>query len=215
MGVLFFKTKIHNYAKTGKSVLYLGRIRAVIFLPILWEGYFQKTKQTNHQFPLPERIAISKHTAQHLVYLHCLRRMLGCKMPDIQEITFLPSPASLLTYLLTHTFPPSLHLPGHHLVDNIDAVVQLLTLQDWVQVIQPVLEVFLPFSEWNNDGHLVRRDAVLGRIATAHLHLRVLLRHKCQVHRHIKLDQQGADQRGGGKEKLAGHKTCHFTSSVR
>lgn len=60
---LFFKTKIHNYAKTGKSVLYLGRIRAVIFLPILWEGYFQKTKQTNHQFPLPERIAISKHTA--------------------------------------------------------------------------------------------------------------------------------------------------------
>lgn len=74
-----------------------------------------------------------------------------------------------------------------------------------MQVIQPVLEVFLPVTERNNDGHLVGRDAVLGGIAAAHLHLWVLFLHKLQVHRHVKLDHHGADYRGGRKEKLAGY----------
>ena len=62
-----------------------------------------------------------------------------------------------------------------------------------MQVIQPVLEVFLPVAEWNDDGHLVRRDAVRGGVATTQLHLRVLLLHKLQVHRYVKLNQHGAD----------------------
>lgn len=62
-----------------------------------------------------------------------------------------------------------------------------------MQVIQPVLEVLLPVAEWNNDGHLVRRDAVLGGIATTHLHLGVLFRQKRQVHRDVELNQHGAD----------------------
>lgn len=62
-----------------------------------------------------------------------------------------------------------------------------------MQVIQPVLEVFLPVAEWNNDGHLVRRNAVLGAVAATHLHLWVLFLHKLQVHRHVKLNQHGAN----------------------
>lgn len=110
-------------------------------------------------------------------------------------MTSFPCPSLYSHIYSAHTYilPPWLHLPRTHLIDNIDAVVQLLTLQDWVQVIEPVLEVFLPVAEWNDDGHLVRRDAVLGGVATTHLHLGVLFRHKRQVHRNAELDQQGAN----------------------
>ena len=116
-------------------------------------------------------------------------------MSHAWEITSFPSRLITLRHYTAcaNTHPSSPRLPRPHLIDNVDAVVQLLPLEDWVQVIQPVLEVFLPVAEWNNDGHLVRRDAVLGGVATTHLHLRVLFRQKHQVHRRLKLDQQGAN----------------------
>ena len=62
-----------------------------------------------------------------------------------------------------------------------------------MQVIEPVLEVLLPAAERDDDGHLVRGDALPGGVAPSQLHLRVLLLHKLQVHRHVKLNQHGAD----------------------
>lgn len=79
------------------------------------------------------------------------------------------------------------------LIDDVDAIVELLALKDWMQIIQPVFEVLLPVTEWDNDGHLVRGDTVLGEVTAAHLYLWVLLCQKLQIHRNIKVNHHGAN----------------------
>lgn len=41
-----------------------------------------------------------------------------------------------------------------YLVDDVDAVVDLLAAEDGVEVVQPVLQVVFPVAEWDDDGDL-------------------------------------------------------------
>lgn len=49
-------------------------------------------------------------------------------------------------------FPPA------YLVDDVDAVVDLLPSEDRVEVVEPVLEVIFPVTERDDDGHLNNSD---------------------------------------------------------
>lgn len=44
-----------------------------------------------------------------------------------------------------------------HLVNNVDAVVQLLPLQEGVEVLQEVQQVPLPIAVRDEDGHALQR----------------------------------------------------------
>ena len=79
---------------------------------------------------------------------------------------------------------------GAYLVDDVDSIVQLLSLQDRVQVVQPELEVLVSFAERDDDGDLLQRHAVFGSEAPAHLHVGVVPLHLLQIHRSIKLHPQ-------------------------
>lgn len=48
-----------------------------------------------------------------------------------------------------------------YLVDDVDAVVDLLSAEDGVEVVQPVLEVVFPVAEWDDDGDLEAAATVL------------------------------------------------------
>lgn len=48
-----------------------------------------------------------------------------------------------------------------YLVDDVDAVVDLLSAEDRVEVVQPVLEVVFPVAEWDDDGDLEAAATVL------------------------------------------------------
>jgi len=71
---------------------------------------------------------------------------------------------------------------GAYLVDDVDPVVQLLSLQDGVQVEEPKLQVLLPPPEGDDDGHLGPRHAVSGPVAPPQLQGGVLPLHLRQVH---------------------------------
>ena len=58
-----------------------------------------------------------------------------------------------------------------YLVDDVDAIVQLLALQDRVEVVQPELEVLLAVPEGDDDGHLLLGYAVFGSVAPARPHV--------------------------------------------
>ena len=61
-----------------------------------------------------------------------------------------------------------------NLIDDVNAVVKLLPLEDGVEKVEPVLEVGLPVPEGDDYGHLLLGDAVCGTPATAKLESRVL-----------------------------------------
>ena len=46
-----------------------------------------------------------------------------------------------------------------YLVDDVDAVVDPLTSKDRVEVVEPVLQVVFPVTEWDDDGNLKNRDS--------------------------------------------------------
>lgn len=78
-----------------------------------------------------------------------------------------------------------------NLVDDVDAVVELLPLQDGVQVVEPVFEVLVTVAEGDDDGDLLQRHAVSGSEASTGLQVRVLLLHLLQIHRGAELHPQG------------------------
>lgn len=59
--------------------------------------------------------------------------------------------------------------PQTHLVDNVDAIVQLLPLQEGVKVFQQVQQVLLPVPVRDEDGDALQSPALLRAIpASAH-----------------------------------------------
>ena len=68
----------------------------------------------------------------------------------------------------------------HHLVDDVDPVVELLPLQEGVQVVEQELEVVLPVSVGDDDGGPVSGLAVRRPVAPPPHHQRVLPRHLAQ-----------------------------------
>lgn len=69
-----------------------------------------------------------------------------------------------------------------YLVDDVNAVVQLLPLQDGVQVVQPELQVLVSMAERDDERHFLQRLAVFGLEASARLHVGVLLLDLLQAH---------------------------------
>ena len=63
--------------------------------------------------------------------------------------------------------------PQTHLVDDVDAVVQLLPLQEGVKVLQQVQQVLLPMPVRDEDGNSLQSPALL-RAIPASVHLGVL-----------------------------------------
>ena len=57
--------------------------------------------------------------------------------------------------------------PHTHLVDDVDAVLQLMPLQEGMQVFQQVHQVLLPVPVWNEDGHPLQSPTLLGVIAAS------------------------------------------------
>lgn len=49
-----------------------------------------------------------------------------------------------------------------YLVDDVDAVVDLLPPENRVEVVEPILQVVFSVTEWNDDGYLKREEADLG-----------------------------------------------------
>lgn len=43
-----------------------------------------------------------------------------------------------------------------HLVNDIDAIIQLLPLQEGVEVLQEVQQMLLPIAVWDKDGHVLQ-----------------------------------------------------------
>lgn len=75
------------------------------------------------------------------------------------------SPSAIYTHQtsLTWTDPPVLlsWKLGSYLVDDVDAVVDLLPSEDGVEIVEPVLQVVFSVTEWNDDGDLWREEAGL------------------------------------------------------
>lgn len=68
------------------------------------------------------------------------------------------------------------------MVDDINAIVELLPLQDRVQVIKPELEVLISFPKGDDDGHFLQSYAVFGFEASSHLQCRVLISRLLEAH---------------------------------
>ena len=66
-------------------------------------------------------------------------------------------------------------------MDDVDAVVQLLPLEEWVEVVEEVEEVLLPVAVGDEDSHALRGIAV-GWLILASCHGLVLPLHflECQ-----------------------------------
>ena len=79
---------------------------------------------------------------------------------------------------------------SQYLVDDVDPVVELLSLQDGVQVQQPVLQVFVSVPERDDDGDLLLRHAVFGCVASAQLHVGVILLYLLHNHGNVELYPQ-------------------------
>lgn len=43
-----------------------------------------------------------------------------------------------------------------HLVDDVDAIIQLLPLQEGVEVLQEVEQMLLSVAVWDKDGHVLQ-----------------------------------------------------------
>ena len=78
-----------------------------------------------------------------------------------------------------------------YLVDDVDSVVQLLSLQDGVQVVEPVLQVLVSVAERDDDGDFLQRLAVFGFEASARPQVRVALRYLLQTDGGGELHPQG------------------------
>ena len=90
-----------------------------------------------------------------------------------------------------------------HLVHHVDAVVQLLALQEGVQVVEQVAQVRLAVAVRDDDGGAGTRLAGLGPVATAGLHCRVLGLDLLQGGHPAEGHRQGADcggREGGGRQ---------------
>lgn len=74
--------------------------------------------------------------------------------------------------------PTQTHIHTHtNLVDDIDPIVDLLSAQDWVQVVKPVFQVVVSVPEWDDDGHLLFRPAIRRSVFSPFCHIRVLSLH--------------------------------------
>lgn len=69
--------------------------------------------------------------------------------------------------------------PHTHLVDDVDAVFQLLPLQEGVKVLQQVHQVSLPVPVWNEDGHPLQSLTFL-RVIAASVHFGIFCLHVFQ-----------------------------------
>lgn len=71
--------------------------------------------------------------------------------------------------------PTQTHTHTHtNLVDDIDPIFNLLSAQDWVQVVKPVFQVVVSVSEWDDYGHLLFGPAVRRSVFPPFCHIRVL-----------------------------------------
>lgn len=80
------------------------------------------------------------------------------------------------------------------LVDDVDAVVDPLTSKDRVEVVEPVLQVVFPVTEWDDDGNLPSRPTVRRRVAASLRHIGVFFLHSFHRHLGAELDQQTPHQ---------------------
>lgn len=75
------------------------------------------------------------------------------------------SPSAINTHQTSCTWTdPRVLLSWKHrsyLVDDVDAVVDLLPSEDGVEIVEPVLQVVFSVTEWNDDGDLWREEAGL------------------------------------------------------
>lgn len=55
----------------------------------------------------------------------------------------------------THSAPRDfIQTQPAYLVDDVDAIINLLSSEDRVEVVEPVLQVIFSVPEWNDDGNL-------------------------------------------------------------
>ena len=91
-----------------------------------------------------------------------------------------------------------------YLIDDVDAVIQLLSLQDRVEVVEPELEVLIPVPKRYDDGNLLQGDAVFGCVAPARSQAHVILHDLLQRDGGFELHLQRAHwtERGGGCSEI-------------
>lgn len=87
------------------------------------------------------------------------------------------------------------------LLHNVDAVVDLLSLQEGVKVVQQGPQVVLPVPVWNNDGCVMPWLAVRWLVATTRQHQGVPATDFLQGQRRGQVDRDRPHwkRRGGGK----------------
>lgn len=113
----------------------------------------------------------------------------------------------------------ALSTPPTHLVDNVDAIVQLLPLQEGVKVLQQVEQVLLPVPVRDEDGNPLQSPALLGAMpASVHrgvlcldfLQSEIWLEHELGLafyNKHRTQELTGASL--SRVDRLAGASTCH------
>ena len=84
-------------------------------------------------------------------------------------------PRSLLTERRTGRAEPGC-APHTHLVDDVDAIVQLLPLQEGMEVFEQVQQVFLSVPVWNEDGDPLGSPTFLG-VIPASVHFGIFCLH--------------------------------------
>ena len=86
-----------------------------------------------------------------------------------------------------------------YLIDNIDAIGQLLALTDGMEVVEPELEVLVTKAEGDDESNLLEGDTVMWFVATSFLQTWVLLPHCIQADRRRELNPERPHCRSGEK----------------
>lgn len=95
----------------------------------------------------------------------------------------------------------SLQYCNSYLINHIDTIIELLPLQDWMQVKQPVFQVFISISERDNNCHFLKCFAVLWCIAASFPEFWIFLLHIVQIHNLWKLHMQWTNWEEENKTK--------------
>lgn len=62
-----------------------------------------------------------------------------------------------------------------HLMNQVDTVVQLLTLEEGMKIIEKVVQLFLTIPVWYNDSCTITSHTVLRAIAATWLDIRIFV----------------------------------------
>lgn len=132
---------------------------------------------------LNERPEHQQGAAQTVFILNTSKRSCGwlshCNLPDCDQMwadlqsrrhwprsTTFPDGSDCSEMLSVEHEPVTLWSLSY-LVDDVDAVVDLLAAEDGVEVVQPVLQVVFPVAEWDDDGDLEAAATALLSVSLA------------------------------------------------